>query len=172
MSIRSMSRHLARILVFVFTACVALCNSARAQTVVHFADANLELAVRQAIGKLTGELTVVDLQPLTFLYAFDQNIRNLSGLEFATNLTNLYLYSNQIRSIQTLEHMPQLTALGIGDNRIRDLTPLRALTNLYMLSVGGNAVWDYSPLRSLTNLSLLDLDYACLFDISFLSSMP
>src|SRR5438445_1195723 len=105
------------------------CGALRAQT-VHFSDTNLEAAVREAIGKPTGPISAGDLQPLMSFSAGGRNIADLSGLEFATNLTWLSVDMNRIRSLEVLKKMPQLTLLGIENNPLSDLGPLRTLTNL------------------------------------------
>ena len=79
---------------------------ASAQINVAFPDPKLEAAVRSALGKPSGALTADDLGTLTALYTDWRHltnysggvsqIRNLSGLEYATNLTTLSLSINAI----------------------------------------------------------------------------
>lgn len=161
--------------IFVRTSCLGLLLTqavpGRGQT-VNFADTNLESVVREAISKPTGPITAADLQPLTYLYAFDHSIRDLSGLEYATNLTDLYLDYNQVQNFASLEKMPQLKTLSLFQNHLSDLKFLRHLTNLDVVGVGGNVIWDFSPLFTLTNVNTLTLDYSGLTDISFLGKMP
>ncbi|MCL0068011.1 stalk domain-containing protein, partial [Peptococcaceae bacterium] len=64
--------------------------------VVTFLDANLEAAIRDALRKPTGDITKEDMAKLTKLKAWKRGITDLSGLEYAVNLTSLYLKHNQI----------------------------------------------------------------------------
>jgi len=53
---------------------------------VYFADPNLEAAMREGIGKPTGDMYPSDLKGLTTLYGWEKSIANLSGLQYCTNL--------------------------------------------------------------------------------------
>ncbi len=62
---------------------------------VQFADANLEVAIRAALGIPIAPITVADMQSLTNPLDFKNlGITNLSGLEFATNLRILNVRGN------------------------------------------------------------------------------
>ena len=99
-------------------------------------DANLRAAVEAALGKARGApITVADMKTLILLEAPKMGIRDLTGLEFATNLRQLFL----------------------SDNRITDLSPLGGLTNLEWLFISRNKITDLSPLGGLTNLTRLGL---------------
>jgi Leucine-rich repeat (LRR) protein len=151
-------------------AIVLLGKTSQAQT-IHFADTNLESAVRDAISKPTGPITPADIQSLTYLYAWNRSIRDLSGLEYATNLTDLYLDENEIQSAAPLERMPQLRSLSVFGNQLGDISFLRHLPNLQSLDIGGNVIWNFSPLPGLTNLNSLNIEYSGLIDVSFVAKM-
>ncbi|MCL0101336.1 leucine-rich repeat domain-containing protein [Peptococcaceae bacterium] len=96
--------------------------------VVTFLDANLEAAVRDALGKPTGDITKKDMAKLTNLEAYRRGITNLSGLEYAVNLTSLDLSENQITDITPLAGLTNLTWLElefIGKNKEK----IRAIFN-------------------------------------------
>ncbi|MCL0107948.1 hypothetical protein M1N70_03085 [Peptococcaceae bacterium] len=59
-------------------------------------DTNLEAAIRQELGKPTGNITKEDMAELTNLGANERRITDLSGLEYAVNLTWLSLGSNPL----------------------------------------------------------------------------
>lgn len=81
-----------------------------AQTVVNFPDANLAAAVRAGLGLgATDPITDTDLERLTALVANRAGIRNLTGLEKATNLQVLGLRENQISNIGVLSDLTALT---------------------------------------------------------------
>ncbi len=100
-----------------------------------FADAKLDAAIREALGKAPGEyITAELLARLTELNAEDRGISDLSGLEDATNLTSLMLGGNQIIDISHLTSLTKLTTLRLGGNQISDVSTLASLTNLTWLS--------------------------------------
>ena len=73
--------------------------------VITIPDPNLRTVIAEQLGmlrddgQLTRELLASDLSRLTILDASWRNIRDLSGLEFATNLQTLILTGNEIRSL-------------------------------------------------------------------------
>ena len=122
-----------------------------------FPDANLERAVRSALGKPTGAITLADMARLTQLRAEGAGIRDLTGLQRAVNLTDLWLDVNQISDLSPLAGLTNLRHLQLTTNRISDLSPLAGLTNLTELELGRNQVSNLSPLAGLTNLTSLRL---------------
>jgi parallel beta-helix repeat protein len=125
--------------------------------VVTFPDPNLEAAIRDAIGKPTGDIYQSDLEGLTTFHAHDGGISNLTGLEWCINLQGLYLEWNQISDISTLSSLINLTSLYLYENQISDLTPISNLARLVELSLKDNQINDIQPLANLTNLAYLVL---------------
>ena len=83
-----------------------------AQT-VDIPDPNLRAVIENARGKASGDpITVADMLTLTGLSARNANITDLTGLEYATNLTELNLESN---SISDLSPLVANTGLESGD---------------------------------------------------------
>ena len=125
---------------------------------VHIPDAKLRAAIAKALGKASGAtITKGEMLRLRALKAEDVGISDLTGLEFATNLTDLDLDFNAISDISPLRGLTNLKDLDLDFNAISDISPLRSLTNLTWLALWGNAISDVSPLRGLTNLKDLDL---------------
>ena len=126
---------------------------------VNIADANLRAVIADALGKApNAPITEGEMATLTSLDAAEQGIRNLAGLEFATNLTELKLYFNSITDVSPLAGLTNLTILWLGTNRLADISPLAGLTNLISLDLGTNRLADVSPLAGLTNLTELGLE--------------
>ena len=142
-----------------------------ADQVVTFPDPKLETAIREAIGKPTGDIYQSDLEGLTSLYASERNIVNLAGLEHCTSLTWLELWDNQISDISPLSNLTKLDHLFLGTNHISDLSALSNLINLYVLLLENNQISDVSPLSNLTNLVFLHLSANQISDISALSNL-
>ena len=121
-------------------------------------DAKLRAAIAAALGKASGTtITKSEMSTLTTLDAQDADINDLTGLEFATNLTILLLDKNRITDLAPLSGLTKLNILGLVGNRITDLAPLSGLTKLKRLYLGGNRITDLAPLSSLTNLTHLSV---------------
>ena len=101
----------------------------------------------------------------------NQRIKDLTGLEYATQLTALWLNNHAVSDLSPIEGLTGLTSLALGGNEIRDLTPLRNLTNLTNLELDRNKIRDISPLRNLTNLKYLYLRKNEIRDISPLGTL-
>ena len=125
-----------------------------ADEVVTFPDPNLEAAIREAIGKPSGDIYQSDLVGLTSFTAESRSITNLAGLEHCTGLTYLYLWDNQISSIWSLSNLTGLTELYLAQNQISSISPLSGLTSLIHLNLGGNHISSLSPLSGLILLAL------------------
>ena len=108
-------------------------------------------------------------QPTDDTFAY--SIEDLTGLEYATNLTELHLGRNQITDISPLKDLTNLTHLSLGRNQITDISPLKDLTNLTHLSLGRNQITDISPLKDLTNLTHLSLINNRVSDVSPLKNL-
>ncbi|WP_445173767.1 leucine-rich repeat domain-containing protein [Microcoleus sp.] len=87
----------------------------------------------------------------------DNQISDITPLQFLTNLTELDLRDNQISDITSLQFLTNLTELDLHNNQISDITPLQSLTNLKKLDLRDNQISDHTPLLSLTNLTELKL---------------
>ena len=159
-------------------------------------DANLAKAVRKALGLgSNASITKQAMQRLTNLNARESQIKNLTGLEHATQLTDLELYKNQIRNVSPLTGLTQLRRLGLDENKINDIRPLSGLTHLEGLYIGGNQInnsgvelltkfkqlkWlslysnqisDIKPLANLTKLEGLWLTHNQIRDVSPLTGL-
>jgi len=134
-------------------------------SVVVFADPNLEQAVRDRIGKPTGDILISDVDTITYFEADSANIQSIEGLEYFASLNFLSLWQNQISDIAALQNLTQLTSLGLSENQISDITPLWNLTQLTDLNLDDNLISDITPLQNLTQLIWLDLGYNQIEDI-------
>ena len=130
-------------------------------------DAHLRAVIEDRLGKASGApITRNDLATLTDLKASHENIRDLTGLEFATNLTTLTLgdriysvYRNSISDLTPLSGLTSLTYLNLSSNKISDISALSNLTNLTYLNLSSNKISDISALSNLTNLTELYLGF-------------
>ena len=121
-------------------------------------DANLRTALAVALDKASGAtITKGEMSTLEYLDAHGSGIRDLTGLEFATNLAVLLLGGNNISDIAPLAGLTNLGLLHLSGNNISDIAPLAGLTSLRFLSLGDNNLIDVSALRGLTNLEEVGL---------------
>ena len=85
-----------------------------ATSVIYMPDANLGAAIRDALGKSRfAPITTTDMASLTTLDASNRNIRDLTGLEFATNLIELNLTDNPLSVPAINTHIPALQNRGV-----------------------------------------------------------
>ena len=123
--------------------------------VVSIPDPNLAAAVRKALGLgANAPITNQALRRLTKLDAILNQIKDLTGLEHATQLTELSLFSNQIRNISPLTGLTRLKRLNVERNQISNITPLAGLTQLEALYLGVNQI-NNQGVQRLSNLTQL-----------------
>lgn len=139
---------------------------------VTFPDDKLESAVRSNIGKPTGQLTDTDLARITTLTARNRKIMNLSGLQYATNMTLLDLDNNSISSLYPLANLPKLQTLRLDSNLVSDLRPLKTIPNLAYIQMNRNRISDLTPLASMPKISELRLETNRLSSLTPLANLP
>lgn len=148
-------------------------------THVDIPDAGLRSAIETELGLPRGAPITRDrLESLTRLMAQEAGIRNLRGLEQATNLTLLNLRGNEIADVSSLAGLINLTWLNLAVNEISDVSPLAGLTQLNTLDLSYNGeargtpgIPDLSPLAGLARLRFLYLDFNRIADISPLAAL-
>ncbi|MDH4269752.1 MAG: leucine-rich repeat domain-containing protein [Dehalococcoidia bacterium] len=138
---------------------------------ISFTDQNLEAAIREAVGKPTGDIYEADVENLTSFCASERGIVALTGLEHATSLRHLYLDSNNISDISPLANLSSLTDLYLGWNQISDISRLGNLTSLTLLRLDSNQISDISPLANLSSLTNLYLGSNKIGNISRLANL-
>ncbi len=146
-----------------------LVPAVRAEAPVDLPDPNLKAAVEDALWR--SDPTPTDMLELTSLHAAGLEIRDLTGLGYATNLQILYLRYNYISDISPLGALENLEHLVLHRNWISDLSPLGGMTKLYHLNLDDNQISDISPLAGLENLEELILFDNQVSDISPLTAL-
>jgi len=136
---------------------------------VYFVDENLKVLVEETLG-------VIDPTPshmlwLSSLYGSDINIEELTGLEYAKNITSITLHRNDIHDLTALAGLINLTHLNLYSNQIEDITPLAGLKNLTYLELEHNPISDIAPIAGLTKLTGIHLGETPISDISPLSNL-
>ena len=146
-------------------------------------DVHLRAAIEDSLNKAKGEaITAAEMATLTRLEAPNSRVRDLTGIEYATELTVLNLgyvltnggrvNSNSISDLSPLSGLVKLTELNLFRNTIADISPLSNLTELRVLDLSGNSyISDLSPLSGLTGMRTLHLYTNNVSDLSPLSGM-
>ena len=113
------------------------------------------------------------METLTLFSSDRVGIRDLTGLESATNLRILSLGNNNITDISVLARLTKLTSLQLFANTITDISALANLTNLEFLHLAGNNITNLSALARLSNLERLSLQSmtTSISDISALTNL-
>ncbi|MCG9132130.1 leucine-rich repeat domain-containing protein [Candidatus Poribacteria bacterium] len=121
-------------------------------------DPNLAAAIRSQLGLgIDDRITDQAMRRLTRLDAKENEIKDLTGLEYATQLDFLELRRNQIQDIRPIANLKNLTELIIEVNSVNDIGPLANLTQLTLLYIAANPISDFTPLANLTKLRRLAL---------------
>ena len=145
-------------------------------TVVHIPDPNLRTAIAEALGKTpNAPITVEEMEKLGRLEAWSRGIRDLTGLQFATNLSQLYFDDNQISDLSPIAGLINLRSLSFSTYssavKVSDLSPIAGLINLENLHFQANNVSDLSPIAGLINLEILNFTDCNASDLSPLAGL-
>ena len=139
---------------------------------VHIPDTNLRAAIAEALGKSpNAPITAEEMERLEKIEARNGGIQDLTGLQFATNLSRLDLgrwgnTGNHVSDLSPIAGLINLQELFLNSNQVSDLSPLAGLTNLQELLIISNPVSDISTLRGLKNLKRLWMDRTFVSDLS------
>lgn len=89
------------------------------QSEVLVPDANLRASINQALGRNSMDgIDRAQLLQLTALVAVNQGIDDLTGLEYALNLTSADLRNNNITNTAPVDSLPDLVALQLSGNPV------------------------------------------------------
>ena len=146
--------------------------------VVEVPDAALASLLRTTL-KLAADadITVADMLDITSLHnlGIAGFITDLTGLEYATNLTLLIIShsgNSQLTDLTPLSGLVNLETLNLqGNVRISDISALSGLIELKDLRLFSNDISDVSPLRDLVNLERLYLSENNISDVSPLAGL-
>jgi len=163
-------------------------------------DVNLRALVQDELG-LSNEPNMTDMPFLYSLFATftsgpeSSKVTDLTGLEYATNLTYLDLTDHNVSDLSPLSGLTSLNGLYMSGNNISNLSPLAGLTNLQFLYVAYNSgitsistisslsslqyfgcsgcsITSVAPVSGLTQLVELQIDYNPVTDITPIFGLP
>ncbi|MEB8733061.1 NEAT domain-containing protein [Bacillus cereus] len=109
---------------------------------------------------LNAPITKEDLLQIKKLEIFKEKgneIKDITGLEYMTNLENLTLEGVGLKNIEFISNLKQLNNVNVSHNQIEDITPLSSLENLQWLNLADNHIKDVMVIGSMLNLFSLNL---------------
>ena len=160
-------------------------NASNDEEIVQFKDEKLKSMLINKYGNTFDEngdkkKKKKEMEAITDLSLYRKGIKDLTGLEYATNLKSLDLSNaeptegdepNAITDLTPISNLKNLTFLDLTYNNLSNIEPLKNLTQLEYLLLYGNNIEDISSLSSLINLKELELANNQVRDISALSGL-
>ena len=137
-------------------------------------DRNLRAAIADALDKGDTAVVSITAEEMTTLQRFDapnKNISDLTGLEFAKNLTYIYIPYNPLSDISPLASLTKLRQIQLSDTEVADLSPLASLSNLEDINVSETRVSSLAPLAGLKKLQKLATVHSDISDLSPLAGL-
>ena len=139
---------------------------------VHIPDPNLRDAIAEALGKGPRDtITVEDMATLRELSANRMDIGDLTGLEFATNLTVLRIGYNPFSDLSPVARLTKMREIYFRETEVADLSPLASLHNLEVINASQTRISSLAPLAGLTKLRKLDTVHSDITDLSPLAGL-
>ena len=139
---------------------------------VHIPDPNLRAAVAEGIRRSPDvPITASGMKRLRRIDLAGKGVRDLTGLEFATNLSELFLIDNQISDLSPIASLIELREIWARGNVLSDISPVRGLRNLTHLEFPSSPISDLSSVKGLTNLIYLNCNDTLVSDLSPVSSL-
>ena len=139
---------------------------------VHIPDVNLRAAIAGVLGKApSAAITAEEMARLTNITAVGRDIRDLTGLAFAKNLTVLVIGYNPLSNLSPLASLTKLREVHFQDTEVADLSPLSGLRDLEVINASATRITSLAPLAGLKNLQKLDTIHSDITDLSPLAGL-
>ncbi len=112
-----------------------------------------------------GLIIELDLTDVEFKIRWDiwenniDDIEDIEGLDYLTNLKCLKLANNNIREIRGLNNLLKLEELDLSNNRIKEIKGLDKLKNLKRLNLARNEISEVKNIENLQNLEVLNMRF-------------
>ncbi|WP_239257197.1 MucBP domain-containing protein [Listeria ilorinensis] len=157
--------------------------------IVNIPDSNLLEGLKDQLDKpFTTSLTEGDLAQLEYVDAGYSNPRdafvpgkvsNLTGLEYAVNITKLNFSSSKVADITPIIYLPKLKSIVGVDTSLASIEGIQNLPSLESLELGADYIEDFSPLLeaeglkdfSYNSYNWLSNEYSTISDVSIFSKM-
>ena len=131
-------------------------------------DVNLRAAITEVLGKedATVPITLAEITSLTTLRVSNKDIKDLTGIEYATNLMELSINHNPISDLSPLTRLAKMREVYFNDTQVSNLLPLASLHNLEVINASETRISSLAPLAGLTKLKKLDTVHSDITDLS------
>ncbi|TPV40240.1 leucine-rich repeat domain-containing protein [Bacillus dicomae] len=100
---------------------------------------------------------LLQIKKLEVLKEKGKEIKDITGLEYMTNLEKLTLEGVGLKNIEFISNLEKLNDVNVSHNQIEDITSLSSLKNLQWLNLADNHIKDVSVLGSMLDLVSLKL---------------
>lgn len=143
--------------------------------VITFKDQALSKIVKQALSLSDDQpVTTENILGLTKLVTDGEGITDLSGLEYATNLTTVTFSNEKITSLKPLSGLKKLYSAGFSNNTSLPMSAVLSLKNLTQLELSGIKYdqGDFDKLSQFSRMTYLKLNDCELQNLAFAASMP
>ncbi|QWU43493.1 NEAT domain-containing protein [Bacillus sp. NP247] len=100
---------------------------------------------------------LLQIKKLEILKEKGKEIKDITGLEYMTNLEKFTLEGVSLKNIEFISNLKQLNDVNVSHNQIEDITPLSSLKNLQWLNLTDNRIKDVTVLGSMLDLLSLKL---------------
>ena len=117
------------------------------------------------------EITKDFLKTLIEIDLSGNNIKNIEGIEFATNATYINLTRNNIYNASCLGKLTNLTTLELNENKIEDISFLKNLKKLKSVGLESNNIKNIPKLNNNMELDTINLDNNKILNLSNLNSL-
>ncbi|MGE0981645.1 leucine-rich repeat domain-containing protein, partial [Bacillus cereus] len=118
---------------------------------------NKENLGRENLNALITKEDLLQIKKLEILKEKGNEIKDITGLEYMTNLEKLTLEGVGLKNIEFISNLKQLNNVNVSHNQIEDITPLSSLENLQWLNLADNHIKDVTVIGSMLNLFSLNL---------------
>ena len=152
-------------------------------------DITLAKVIRTELGYSEEHiLTYQDLEGVTYLAAWNQEIASIKGVSLLKNLEEIHINSGDINDISEfaslknirfiditncyIKEIPDLStctkleSLYLASNLITDVTPVTKIKSLKYVDLNNNIIRYISPLKEVESLDMLSIDFNCILDYS------
>ncbi|MDF4766922.1 hypothetical protein P3557_27300, partial [Vibrio parahaemolyticus] len=100
---------------------------------------------------------LLQIKKLEILKEKGKEIKDITGLEYMTNLEKLTLEGVGLKNLEFISNLEKLNDVNVSHNQIEDITPLSSLKSLQWLNLADNQIKDVSVLSPMLDLLSLKL---------------
>ena len=132
-------------------------------------DRNLKNAILNLVDKNHNDnISKEEILLLDKLDCTSKYIGDLTGIEYAQNLSELTIDNNHIKDFTPLKQLKMLKKLSIRNNAIKDISTICELSSLTYLDVAKNSITNIDDIVKLSNLTYINISNNSISNINVL----